>query len=196
MTEIKITGNTPLEALASLTAFGLRCMGNEEVYAAANRILEAEQAKERKEAAKVTPMPREEAQAMVNAAKGFNPGADAPQPNENHTAAPASENPQTPADLPQEPYVEDPPHGDPAPAPAPEPESGTQGGPAPSDGVTYTIEQIREKGTAAARAHGNQAVKAILKEFGVGGMTALTKEQYPAFLEKLAALDEAGDTDA
>lgn len=190
MTEIKITGNTPLEALASLTAFGLRCMGNEEVCAAANRILEAEQAKERK----VTPMPQEEAQAMVDAAKGFNPSTATPTPNENHTATPTPKNPQAPADLPPEPYVEDPPHGDPA--PAPEPEGGTQGEPAPSDGVTYTIEQIREKGTTAARAHGNQAVKAILKEFGVGGMTALTKEQYPAFLEKLAALDGAGDTDA
>ena len=152
MTEIKITGNTPLEALASLTAFGIRCMGNEEVYAAASRILEAEQAKERKEATKVTPMPREEAQAMVDAAKGFDPSTATPQPDENHTAAPSPE--------------------------------------------TYTIEQIRERGTAAARAHGNQAVKAILKELGVGGMTALTKEQYPTFLEKLAALEGTGGTDA
>ena len=193
MTEIKITGNTPLEALASLTAFGIRCMGNEEVYAAASRILEAEQAKERKEATKVTPMPREEAQAMVDAAKGFDPSTATPQPDENHTAAPSPENPQAPADLPPEPYVGDPPHGDPEPAPEPE----TQGEPAPDNSApTYTIEQIRERGTAAARAHGNQAVKAILKELGVGGMTALTKEQYPTFLEKLAALEGTGGTDA
>ena len=35
MIEIKITGPTPLEALASVTAFGWHCMKNQEVHAAA-----------------------------------------------------------------------------------------------------------------------------------------------------------------
>lgn len=48
MLEIKITGETPLEALASLTAFGMHCMTNNTVTAAANRILAAERAKEKK----------------------------------------------------------------------------------------------------------------------------------------------------
>lgn len=43
MVKIEITGDTPLETLASLTAFGMHCLQNEDVYAAANRILEAEQ---------------------------------------------------------------------------------------------------------------------------------------------------------
>lgn len=34
MIEIKTTGETPLEALASLVAFGQRCMSNETVRAA------------------------------------------------------------------------------------------------------------------------------------------------------------------
>lgn len=42
MVKIEITGDTPLETLASLTAFGMHCLQNEDVYAAANRILEAE----------------------------------------------------------------------------------------------------------------------------------------------------------
>lgn len=43
MVEIKIMGDTHLEALSSLTAFGMHCMANEKVLNAANHILEAEQ---------------------------------------------------------------------------------------------------------------------------------------------------------
>ncbi len=45
MIEIKVTGNTPLEVLASVTAFGMRCMTVEEVGTAAVKILEAETSK-------------------------------------------------------------------------------------------------------------------------------------------------------
>ena len=51
MVEIKVTGNTPLEALSSLTAFATHCMSNKDVWNAANRILEAERHEERKKAA-------------------------------------------------------------------------------------------------------------------------------------------------
>ena len=37
MVKISVTGNTPLEALFSLTAFGMHCMQNADVYAAASR---------------------------------------------------------------------------------------------------------------------------------------------------------------
>ena len=50
--KITVTGDTPLEALASLTAFGIRCMSNADVANAANRIYEAEMHKEAKEKAK------------------------------------------------------------------------------------------------------------------------------------------------
>ena len=57
MVKIEITGDTPLETLASLTAFGMRCLQNKDVYAAANRILEAEQHDTRKAAStSTTPM--------------------------------------------------------------------------------------------------------------------------------------------
>lgn len=45
MIELKITGETPLEALATLTAFGCHCIMNPDVNAAANRIMEREKAK-------------------------------------------------------------------------------------------------------------------------------------------------------
>lgn len=57
MVKIEITGDTPLETLASLTAFGMHCLQNEDVYAAANRILEAEQHDTRKAASMPTPPP-------------------------------------------------------------------------------------------------------------------------------------------
>lgn len=57
MVKIEITGDTPLETLASLTTFGMHCLQNEDVYAAANRILEAEQHDTRKAASASTPPP-------------------------------------------------------------------------------------------------------------------------------------------
>ena len=57
MVKIEITGDTPLETLASLTAFGMHCLQNEDVYAAANRILEAEQHDTCKAASAPTPPP-------------------------------------------------------------------------------------------------------------------------------------------
>lgn len=57
MVKIEITGDTPLETLASLTAFGMHCLQNKDVYAAANRILEAERHDARKVASAATPAP-------------------------------------------------------------------------------------------------------------------------------------------
>lgn len=57
MVKIEITGDTPLETLASLTAFGMHCLQNEDVYAAANRTLEAERRDARKVASAATPAP-------------------------------------------------------------------------------------------------------------------------------------------
>lgn len=187
MLEIKITGETPLEALASLTAFGMHCMTNNTVTAAANRILAAERAMEA-QAAQVsnsdTPvqppeaMTAEEGKAMVDAARNFDP----------RTASPA------------EPYVEESPHGDPTPENEPEGTWEPGGGEAvEEDGApTYTLEQIRTRGTEAARTHGTPAVKAILTELGAKGMGTLDKSKYSAFVAKLDALDKAkaGDPDA
>lgn len=169
MLTIKITGETPLEALASLTAFGIHCMANNDVAAAANRILEAERAKEA-QAAQVS---------------------NSDTPADLKTSAP-------PTDPPAEPYVEDPPHGDPAPKSEPEGAAEAGGGAGEDDTPTYTLEQIRARGTEAARVHGTPAVKAVLTELGAKGMGTLDKSKYSAFMAKLDELDKAkaGDPDA
>lgn len=91
MIEIKITGNTPLEALSSLTACGMYCASNNEVNASAEKILEAERVKD------IAEVP------MSNAATVSEP------PAESAKAKPPA-NPQTSGDLP--------PAADPEPAPA------------------------------------------------------------------------------
>ncbi len=44
--EITIRGNSSLEVLAQIGAFGLRCLQNDDVRAAAKRLFAAEQAKD------------------------------------------------------------------------------------------------------------------------------------------------------
>jgi len=85
MVKIIVTGDTPLEALSHLTAFGMRCMTNNDVCKAANRILEDERYKEAKAAA---------AQAQNGAtqpqqeAPVHEPISDTPKPAPAPTAAP------------------------------------------------------------------------------------------------------------
>ncbi len=152
MIEIKITGNTPLEALASLTAFGYRCGKDNDIAAAAIRIYDAEQ-----DSLNGTPV-HTDAERRV--------------PSE---------------DMPPEPYVEEPPHG-------------TQDEPAATEEKTDAkppkLEDVRAKGIAAVKKHGQPAVKAILESFGVENMTTLAETDRAAFLEKLAALEEGAATDA
>ena len=186
MVEIKITGNTPLEALASVTAFGLHCFSDPDVSAAANRILEAEQAKEHKEAAKVSKS-NTDTPAADTAPTGAATAAAELSDAAGKTAAPTNPSPVT--DLPEEPYVEDPPHRDPAPEPEPEPQPERQ--PKPPK-----LEEVRAKGLEAAKKHGQPAVKAILESFKVPSMTALAESDRAAFLAALEALERQGDGNA
>ena len=96
--EIKVTGNTPLEALSSLTAFGLHCLSNSEVAQAANRILEAEKHEEaKKKAAAAATIPP--ADPSGPAAGETGPTA-APSENAAPAPAPASKPEDTPAPAP------------------------------------------------------------------------------------------------
>lgn len=174
MIEIKITGNTPLEALASLTAFGLHCFSDPDVSTSANRILEAERAKERKEAdtcaADTMPTDAAATAAELSAVAG-----------KTGTLT----NSQTIENSPPVPYVENPPHDDPAPEAVPEEQ------PKPPK-----LEEIRAKGLEAAKKYGQPAVKAILDGFGVPNMTTLAEGDRAAFLAKLEALEGQGDGNA
>lgn len=163
MVEIKITGNTPLEALSSMAAFGMRCLSDSGVSQAANRILEAEKHQEQKLAA---------AQAKEFAAEAHT-GADTPSPVEE----PISDTPKTA----------------PAPTAAPGPAGGENGQtPAPGDKrpPVPTAEQVRAKGIEASRKYGKEAVVAILQKFGASGMSAIAEKDRAAFLAALEGLGE------
>ena len=166
MVEIKVTGNTPLEALSSLTAFATHCMSNKDVWNAANRILEAEQHEERKKAA------AQAAEKAPDFPKDYDVApADPPGPAAGETgptAAPSEEAaPPAPAPIPEE---------------SPAPKSATSKAP--------SLEDIRAKGIEAAKKHGQPAIKAILKELGAENMTNLPEDKRVLFLEKLEGLGE------
>lgn len=162
MVEIKITGNTPLEALSSLTAFGLRCLSNSDVAQAVNRIMEAEKHQEKKLAA----------QAKEFAAEAHT-GADMPSPVEE----PISDTPKAPPTPTEAPG---PAGGESGPTPAP----GEKPEPVP------TVEQVRAKGIEASRKYGKEAVVAILQKFGASGMSAIAEKDRAAFLTELEELGE------
>lgn len=177
MIEIKITGETPMEALASITAFGLHCVGNKDVRAAAKRILEPELAKEAAGEPKLDTIAKANPTALSDLpTDGSEPG-NPQEPAASPTSAPAA---------PAEPYAED--------GALPEPQANTTQETVPAP--TYLPEQIRKRGIDASRVHGTPAVKAILTELGVRGMGELEAKQYAAFMAKLDALDKAGGPDA
>lgn len=88
MVKIEITGDTLLETLASLTAFGMHCLRNEDVYAAANRILEAEQHDTRKAASASTPPPAPASDPTPGPAETPGPAAPKSGPKAPPTEAP------------------------------------------------------------------------------------------------------------
>lgn len=166
MVKISVTGNTPLEALSSLTAFGMHCMQNADVYAAASRILEAEKHEEKKLAA---------AQAQ----------APTDQPQNGAT--------QPPQEAPVQEPISDTPKPAPAPTAAPGPVDGANGptsAPGDKPEPVPTVEQVRAKGIEASRKYGKEAVVAILQKYGVSGMSAIAENDRAAFLADLEGLGE------
>lgn len=167
MVKISATGNTPLEALSSLTAFGMHCMQNADICAAASRILEAEKHEEKKLAA---------AQAQAAPAEAHN-GANAPAPEEE----PISDTPKV-APAPTA-----------ASGPADGPADGANGqtaAPGDKPEPVPTVEQVRAKGIEASRKYGKEAVVAILQKFRASGMSAIAEKDRAAFLTELEGLGE------
>jgi len=167
MVEIKVTGNTPLEALSSLTAFGMHCMQNNDVCAAATRILEAERHDEKKKAAahaKATAEAQKEATTPTQEAPVQEPISDTPEPDPTPTAAPG------PVD------------GASGPTAAPG-----------DDGPVPTVEEVRAKGVEASRKYGKEAVVALLGKFGASGMSAIAEKDRARFLAELEKLGGTAD---
>jgi len=173
MIEIKITGTTPLEALASVTAFGMHCMKNQDVHAAATRVLETEEGKVSKSDTAPAPIP---APAVPPAAAPAAPAVSAPV---NPTPAPVPVNP-APAPVAAAPVAGPqvtPPGNAPAVAPV-------------AAAPTYTVEQI---GKAGADLVSQDAAKmpellALLQKYGVQAITQLKPEQLGAFATELRGL--------
>lgn len=109
---------------------------------------------------------------------------------ETEMAKEAAQNPKLVADLPSEPYVEEPPHGEVNPSP------GTGVRPAQAEIVAEDsapieppkLEEVRAEGLKAARAHGQPAIRAILDRFGAENMTSLAEKDRAPFLEALRQL--------
>lgn len=164
MIEIKITGTTPLEALASVTAFGMHCMKNQEVHAAATHMLEAEESKVSKsDTALTAPMAPAAPVAPVNPTSASVPPVNpAPAPA---VVAPVAGPQVTP----------------PGNAPAVAPVAATP---------AYTVEQI---GKAGADLVSQDAAKmpellALLQKYGAQAITQLKPEQLGAFATELRGL--------
>lgn len=164
--EVRITGGTPLEVLARITAWGLRASSEPRVYALASQIMELE------EQLKAYDKNGNPAPSAASAPAPATPPADSPGPaaGENGPSAAPSEVPASPSPAP----APEAPKEDPAPKPTP--------GKAPS------LEAIRAKGIEAAKKYGQAAVKAILKEFNAENMTALPEDKRAEFLVKLEGL--------
>lgn len=164
MIEIKVTGDTPLEVLSSLTAFGCRCMKDADVAVAANHIYEAEM---EKAGLLKTDQPLTEAQVEENPTP---PPAPAKKADETPTDSPAgTTQPKVPSDS----------------APAEPPEA-----PREAPAKPPALEEVRSAGIEASRKYGSPAVKAILESFGVANMTSLAETDRAAFLEALKGLGE------
>lgn len=162
--EVRITGGTPLEVLARITAWGLRCCSEPRVYALASQIMELEN--------KLNAYDKDgnPAPSAASAPASATPQVDPPGPvaGENGPSAAPSEAPASPAPASEAPKED----------PAPKPTTGK----APS------LEAIRAKGIEAAKKYGQAAVKAILKEFDAENMTALPEDKRAEFLVKLEGL--------
>ena len=162
MIKISITGSTPLEALASLTAFGMRCMENQPIHTAASAILENETSKRKAEST------RQEAAAELP----FVPPAPMPV-----QTIPAPVLPTAPAPIPA------PVTTPAAPAAAPVAVPAVPVAEAPS----YTLEQLAYAAGALRRAGkaDNTSLVALLEQFGVNNITELAPAQYGAMATAL-----------
>lgn len=192
MIEIRITGTTPLEALASVTAFGMHCMKNQDVHAAATRVLETEEGKVSK--SDTAPAP---AFGLSQNDAGFLAGAYEAHVKKNHPV-PHVAVPAAPV-APVNPTSASVPPVNPAPAPvAAAPVAGPQVTPpgnAPAvapvaAAPAYTVEQI---GKAGADLVSQDAAKmpellALLQKYGAQAVTQLKPEQLGAFATELRGL--------
>ena len=162
MIEIKITGETPLEALSSLTAFGTHCLHDPTVAAASDRILEAEMAESAKRPVE-TAAPSQQAPAPVGTA----PTPAAPAPGPTTATAPA-----------------------PAPSPASSASAPSNFTGLGTEPPKYSIDDIARAGAELAQQGPDKitALTNLLAQFGLQAVTQLRPEQMGPFVMALRGL--------
>lgn len=197
MIEIKITEKSPLDALASLTAFGIYCQGIGVVKDAAKCILEQDARKDTHapnadtsaDASAPAPasMPAVQQPAAPASTPAHVPGIVTPQPV-ILPPAPAQmqmplNTPQTPAPAPQQPMM--PPAQVPTAAPVAPPAPAAAPVAAPA---AYTLEQLQHAAGELVRTNKQNALMALLTQFNVPSLIQLPKEQYGAFATALRGI--------
>ena len=199
MIEIKITEKSPLDALASLTAFGMYSQSISAVKDAAKCILE-------QDARKDAHAPNADTPADTSASVSAPTQVGAPQ----QPAAPASmpahvpgivtpqpvilppapaqmqmplNTPQASAPAPQQPMT--PPAQVPTAAPVSPPTLAAAPVAAPA---AYTLEQLQHAAGELVRTNKQNALMALLTQFNVPSLIQLPKEQYGAFATALRGI--------
>ena len=169
MIEIKITGETPLEALSSLTAFGTHCRHDPPVAAASDRILEAEMAGSAKRPVETAapPQPTPTAPQPAPSPVGTAPTPAAPAPGPTTAPAPA-----------------------PAPSPAPSASAPSNFTGLGTESPKYSIDDIARAGAELAQQGPDKitALTNLLAQFGLQAVTQLRPEQMGPFVMALRGL--------
>ncbi len=197
MIEIKITEKSPLDALASLTAFGMYSQSISAVKDAAKCILEQDARKDAHAPNADTPAdtsasvsaPTQVSAPQQPAAPASTPahvpGIVTPQPV---ILPPAPAQMQMPLNTPQTPAPQQP-----MTPPAQVPTAAPMSPPAPAAApvaapAAYTLEQLQHAAGELVRTNKQAALMALLTQFNVPSLIQLPKEQYGAFATALRGI--------
>lgn len=208
--EIRITGNTPLETLASLAAFGMHCLANSDICDAATRIYNLEAAREAEKKRQDAAAASDEAAAADFAARAKERDQQAaaapsvppmaPTPPVAPVTPPAAPTPlpAAPVTPPAAPFVPVPNPGQPAPPITPDTVPGQMAfgmppaAPAsvPTAAPSYTLEDITRAGAEFLAAHPEQqgTLFQLFPQFGIQSLPELRPEQLAHFAAAMRAL--------
>lgn len=188
MTTITITGDTPLEALSSLLAFGMSCGHDPRVREEAERIaglkIQRINAYQRQTDKLLEKMRKEEAQESTPPARPETPQQPEPQQDPTYIGSfpPDDDLPFDESDVVE--HKEPEPEKEPKPEPAPAKQKQSQGK------APIGPNDVMSAGIDAARRFGQPAVKALLTKLGANSITTLPENKWEEFLAGLKELSD------
>lgn len=201
--EITITGSSPLEALARIGAFGMHCLANDDVCAAATRIYNEAAAKEK--AAQLDAVKAPDAAATPTTGATGAPSTATPVPPPATTAQPASPASATPAPTatpssgtaPATPVTPAMPAAATAPIPSQNALHGqmaiaspSNASVAPTAAPSFTLDDITRAGADFIVRHPEKqaALNALFPQFGITTLAELRPDQMGPFATAMRAL--------